>query len=105
MKQQKKKRPFKISKKMEAAVLILVDGDFFELREVADQVGCCRQTLWRWRKNPEFLKLYEKQHRAMIRDVRRSFQQTTRKQLERDLHGPDPVKAHSAAIRILDMFF
>lgn len=69
------------------------------VREVAEAIGVHRTTLWRWCKNPEYVR-YAKQYykRAEYRLIQRMW-----KKWNAELDSPDPDVSYERALKIYDL--
>ncbi len=61
---------FEWSDSAQNAVQLLAEGRL-EIREIADQCDVTRQTLWNWRKNPEFAAKLKEAREEIYQEVRR----------------------------------
>ena len=69
MRKRSRKRPFVLDDRHKLAAQIFAQGDFGTMQEVASRVGVCRQTLWRWWRNPAFKRYCERVRRAAVAEA------------------------------------
>ena len=106
MRKRSKKKPFVIGEKQQAAVKMLIDGDY-KVQEVAAALNVNRSTVWRWFQHPEMRAFCERYYRKRIaaikRDIRRGMDRK-RARLEAKLTGDNPYVANAIANRVIDVY-
>jgi hypothetical protein len=77
-----------LDEKRLAAIPLLLAGKKYQ--EVANELGIARETIWTWRKEPEFLAEYNKQRQEIDHEVKHLLVGLLRQAIEvlqRDMDG------------------